>query len=108
MKTALTRLFACAAFALALAAFAPVMAIAAETYDDQSLAQTVSDELRSAGYALDVESKDGHITLTGKVPTNNDLPLAENKARQVKGVRSVNTFNLEYEDYMGEPGPANN
>ena len=105
MKRIASRIIAGAAFAFMLAMYSPLAAGAAETYDDQSLAQTVSDELKQSGYSVNVVSKDGHITLTGKVPTNQDLPVAEEKARQVKGVRSVNTFNLGYEDYMGDqPG----
>lgn len=44
---------------------------------------------RLSAYAIDVESKDGAVTLTGQVPTETDRELAGNVVKDVPGVKSV-------------------
>ncbi|MFL6215352.1 MAG: BON domain-containing protein [Blastocatellia bacterium] len=44
----------------------------------------------TSGYETDVDAKDGVVTLTGKVDTNEVKSEAEQVARKVEGVRNVN------------------
>jgi len=44
----------------------------------------------TSGYETDVDAKDGVVTLTGKVDTNEVKTEAEQLARKVEGVRNVN------------------
>jgi hyperosmotically inducible protein len=44
----------------------------------------------TSGYETDVDAKDGVVTLTGKVDTNDVKNEAEQVARKIEGVRSVN------------------
>lgn len=44
----------------------------------------------TSGYETDVDAKDGVVTLTGKVDTNEVKAEAEQVARKVEGVRTVN------------------
>ena len=44
----------------------------------------------TSGYETDVDAKDGVVTLTGKVDTNEVKTEAEQVARKVEGVRNVN------------------
>jgi hyperosmotically inducible periplasmic protein len=44
----------------------------------------------TSGYETDVDAKDGVVTLTGKVDTNEVKTAAEQVARKVEGVRNVN------------------
>ena len=103
MSKSISRIIACAAFVFMFASVQPLTA-AAGNYSDQDIAGDVSSALESYGYSLDVAVNDGRVTLKGNVPTNDDLATAETRARQVEGVRSVNTFNLGYDSYMSGEG----
>lgn len=53
---------------------------------------------------IDVDVEDGHVTLSGKVPTYLDRMIAENDVRHLPGVRSViNQLIVEYPMQNGSP-----
>jgi len=68
----------------------------AMTDTDRVLAQKVQDTLRqdsagaSAAQHVQVHAKNGEITLSGSVSTQEEKASLENKAKQVSGVSSVN------------------
>lgn len=104
MSKTISRFIVCAAFIFMFAAVQPMEARAAGAVNDNTIAEAVNSALHLYGYALEVEVNDGRVTLVGNVPTNYDMSVAESRARQVQGVRSVNTFNLGYNDYLGGDG----
>ena len=64
-----------------------------ETIDDASITAGVKSELladeRTEGFDINVDTKDGHVTLRGGADTLADKLAATELARKVKGVKSV-------------------
>lgn len=87
----MTRLFIAVLVLLALAA--PVVCFADKPVNDGVITDKVRQRLVSdpevKGYAVDVDTKDGVVTLSGKVETKIARDKAEKLAKKVSGVKSV-------------------
>lgn len=64
--------------------------------DDATITSKVKSKLfaddRLSGFAIDVDTFKGEVTLTGGVSTQSDKQLATEIAKTVEGVRDVNNF----------------
>jgi osmotically-inducible protein OsmY len=60
-----------------------------DDFISDSVGQKLSGDSTVKGAAIDVEVKDGLVTLSGKVATEKQKKKAESLAKKVKGVKSV-------------------
>lgn len=90
-------------FVLMLALIASLMACqtpagrsAGSVMDDATITSKVKTKLfandRLSGFAIDVDTFKGDVTLTGGVKAEEDRMLATELAKSVEGVRNVNNF----------------